>query len=151
MLKVVFVCLGNICRSPMAEFIMKKKIVDLGLESEIFITSRATSYEEQGNDIYPPAKRKLTEKNIPFSHHQATRLEANDYDNYDYFICMEQRNVNNTVRIFGKDPKNKVFRLLDLTNNPKDIADPWYTSDFETTYQELDYGIEKLINKLQRK
>ena len=151
MIKICFVCLGNICRSPMAEFIMKKKIKDLNLESEISITSRATSYEEQGNDIYPSAKRKLSEKNIPYSKHQATCLEPNDYDKYDYFICMEQRNVNNTLRIFSKDPKNKIIRLLDLTATPKDIEDPWYTDDFDVTYDELNYGIEKLIEILLKK
>lgn len=146
MIKICFVCLGNICRSPMAEYIMKKKLKDLNLENEYHIVSRATSYEEQGNDIYPPAKRKLTEENIPFSNHTATRLEKDDYDKYDYFICMEQRNITNTLRIFESDPNNKIFTLLD-----KDIADPWYTGNFDDTYNDLDIGLNKLINNLKQK
>ena len=146
MIKICFVCLGNICRSPMAEFMMKKKLKDLNLENEFLIVSRATSYEEQGNDIYPPAKRKLIEKDIPFSNHSATRLEKNDYDKYDYFICMEKRNITNTLRIFENDPYNKIFTLLD-----KDIADPWYTGNFNDTYSDLDIGLDKLINDLKKK
>ena len=146
MIKICFVCLGNICRSPMAEYIMKKKLKDLNLENEYHIVSRATSYEEQGNDIYPPAKRKLTEENIPFSNHTATRLEKSDYEKYDYFICMEQRNRTNTLRIFESDPSNKIFTLLD-----KDIADPWYTGNFDDTYNDLDYGLDNLIKELEKK
>ena len=124
----------------------KKKLKDQNLDNEFLIVSRATSYEEQGNDIYPPAKRKLTEKNIPFSNHSATRLEKNDYDKYDYFICMEKRNITNTLRIFENDPYNKIFTLLD-----KDIADPWYTGNFNDTYSDLDVGLDKLINDLKKK
>ena len=146
MIKICFVCLGNICRSPMAEYIMKKKLKDLNLENEYHIVSRATSYEEQGNDIYPPAKRKLTEENIPFSNHTATRLEKDDYNKYDYFICMEQRNITNALRIFESDPNNKIFTLLD-----KDIADPWYTGNLDDTYNDLDYGLDNLIKELEKK
>ena len=146
MIKICFVCLGIICRSPMAEYIMKKKLKDLNLENEYHIVSRATSYEEQGNDIYPPAKRKLTEENIPFSNHTATRLEKDDYNKYDYFICMEQRNITNTLRIFESDPNNKIFTLLD-----KDIADPWYTGNFDDTYNDLDYGLDNFIQELEKK
>ena len=146
MIKICFVCLGNICRSPMAEYIMKKKLKDLNLENKFKIVSRATSYEEQGNDIYPPAKRKLQEKNIPFSFHKSTRLEPTDYDKYDYFICMEQRNISNSLRILGNDINNKVFTLLD-----KDIADPWYTGNFDATYNDLDIGLNQLISNLKKK
>ena len=146
MIKICFVCLGNICRSPMAEYIMKKKLKDLNLENEYHIVSRATSYEEEGNDIYPPAKRKLQEKNIPFSFHKSTRLEPTDYDKYDYFICMEQRNISNSLRILGNDINNKVFTLLD-----KDIADPWYTGNFDATYNDLDIGLDQLISNLKKK
>lgn len=146
MIKICFVCLGNICRSPMAEYMMKKKLKDLNLEEEFQIVSRATSYEEEGNDIYPPAKRKLQEKNIPFSFHKSTRLEPTDYDKYDYFICMEQRNISNSLRILGNDINNKVFTLLD-----KDIADPWYTGNFDATYNDLDIGLDQLISNLKKK
>lgn len=148
MLKICFVCLGNICRSPMAEFIMKKKLNDLNLSASFQITSRATSYEESGNDIYPPAKRKLSEEHIPYTNHLATRLEKTDYDTYDYFICMEESNIKNALRIFGSDPDNKIFRLLDITSTPKDIADPWYTGNFNETYHDLDIGLDELINFL---
>lgn len=151
MIKICFVCLGNICRSPMAEFMMKKKINDLNLSNDLYITSRATSYEESGNDIYPPAKRKLQSMNIPLGYHRATCLEKKDYDSYDYFICMEQRNISNAIRIFGNDKEDKILRLLDLTDTPKDIADPWYTDDFDTTYNELDKGLDKLIEFLTKK
>ena len=146
MIKICFVCLGNICRSPMAEYIMKKKLKDLNLDKEFLIVSRATSYEEQGNDIYPKAKRKLEEENIPYDNHSATRLEQDDYRKYDYFICMEERNITNSLRIFESDPNNKVIKLLD-----KDIADPWYTGNFDTTYSELDKGLNKLIELLTKK
>lgn len=146
MIKICFVCLGNICRSPMAEYIMKKKLKDLNLDKEFLIVSRATSYEEQGNDIYPKAKRKLEEENIPYDNHSATRLEQDDYQKYDYFICMEERNITNSLRIFESDPNNKVIKLLD-----KDIADPWYTGNFDITYSELDKGLNKLIELLTKK
>lgn len=147
MIKVCFVCLGNICRSPMAEFMMKKKLQDLNIQDDFYIVSRATSYEESGNDMYPPAKRKLNEENIPYTLHHATRLEKSDYDKYDYFICMEQANIRNTFRIFDDDPSNKIFRLLDS----KDIADPWYTGNFDDTYNDLDKGLDKLIESLTKK
>lgn len=147
MIKICFVCLGNICRSPMAEFMMKKKLSDLNLSDDFYIVSRATSCEETGNDIYPPAKRKLSQENIPYTLHHATRLEKTDYEKYDYFICMEETNIINTLRIFGLDPKNKIFKLLDY----KDIADPWYTRNFDTTYNDLNCGLDKLINSLKKK
>ena len=146
MIKVCFICHGNICRSPMAEYVLKHKLKQNNLDNKIEVVSRATSYEEQGNDIYPPAKRKLTEENIPFSNHTATRLEKDDYNKYDYFICMEQRNITNALRIFESDPNNKIFTLLD-----KDIADPWYTGNFDDTYNDLDYGLDNFIQELEKK
>lgn len=148
MIKICFVCLGNICRSPMAEFIMKKKVLELNLQEQFFITSRATSYEEFGNDIYPPAKKKLSLENIPYAIHKATRLEKTDYAQFDYFICMEQANVRNTLRIFEQEESDKVFRLFDITATKKDIADPWYTNNFDRTYKDLDEGIDFLIKYL---
>ena len=146
MKRICFICLGNICRSPMAEFMMKKKINDLNLSDEFYIVSRATSYEEEGNGIYPPAKRKLESMNIPISFHKSICLEKKDYNLYDYFICMEDRNISNAIRIFGNDKDNKIIKLLD-----KDIADPWYTDDFDTTYNDLEEGLNKLINSLTKK
>lgn len=138
MIKICFVCLGNICRSPMAEYIMKSRVSN----KDYYIVSRATSYEESGNDIYPPAKRKLDEEHIPYTKHCATRLEKEDYEKYDYFICMEESNISSCLRIFGSDTDNKIRKLLD-----RDIADPWYTGDFNTTYNDLVEGIKLLINK----
>lgn len=144
MIKICFVCLGNICRSPMAEYMLKDKINKLNLK-DIYVTSRATSYEEQGNDIYPPAKKELDKHNIKYDKHHATRLEKDDYDEFDYFICMEDSNLRSISYIFN-DPKNKVIKLLD-----KNISDPWYTGNFTSTFNDLDTGLDNLINKLFKK
>ena len=128
MRRICFVCLGNICRSPMAEFMMRY----FSNEKDVVVASRGTSYEEEGNDMYPPAKEKLREKGIPFSKHKATRLEKEDYDRFDEFYCMEKRNYDRVLSILGEDSQEKVHLLLD-----RDISDPWYTGNFETTYQDL--------------
>lgn len=144
MIKICFVCHGNICRSPMAEFIMKDKVKKLGIADRFIIESRATSYEEDGNDIYPAAKRKLEEMEIPYTKHRAIRLEETDYLKFDYFICMEQVNVRNIMLIF-EDELGKVKKLLD-----KDITDPWYSGNFDFTYNDLNLGIDKLIDDLRK-
>lgn len=141
-MKICFVCLGNICRSPMAEFIMKDKVNKLGISDKYIIESRATSYEEVGNDMYPPAKRMLEEKGIPYTKHYAKRLEESDYDKFDLFVCMEESNIRNVSYIFD-DPDNKVIKLLD-----RDIADPWYTGNFINTYNDLVEGIDLLIKRI---
>ena len=138
MIRICFVCLGNICRSPMAEFIMKDKVNKLGLSDNYLIESRATSYEEDGNDMYPLAKRMLEDENVPYSKHRSTRLEISDLDKFDYFICMEDNNIINTKRIIGDS--SKIIKLLD-----RDIADPWYTGEFLSTYNDLTEGIDKLL------
>ena len=138
MYKICFVCLGNICRSVMAEFIMKDKVNKLGISDKFLITSRGTSYEEEGRDMYPPAKEMLDEKGISYTKHRAKRIEKDDYDKYDMFICMDDSNVRNLSYIF--DDMSKVSKLLD-----RDIADPWYTLDFLTTYNDLCQGINKLL------
>jgi protein-tyrosine phosphatase len=122
----------------MAEFIMKDKVNKLGLSDNYLIESRATSYEEDGNDMYPPAKRMLEDENVPYSKHRSTRLEISDLDKFDYFICMEDNNIINTKRIIGDSPK--IIKLLD-----RDIADPWYTGEFLSTYNDLTEGIDKLL------
>lgn len=145
MIKICFICLGNICRSPMAEFIMKDKINKLNLEDKFYITSKATSYEEEGNDMYHYAKAKLDEKGISYTKRKAMRVEKDDYSKFDYFICMEDRNVTNIFKIFEIDPNNKVIKLLD-----RDIADPYITGNFEKTYNDLVEGIDNLIKKLNK-
>ena len=140
-MRICFVCLGNICRSPMAMFIMKDKVKKLGISDKFHIESRATSYEEEGNDMYPPAKSMLDSKNIFYTRHYAKRLEESDYDKFDLFVCMEDANIRNVSYIFD-DPDNKVIKLLD-----RDIADPWYTGDFLSTYNDLVEGIDRLIEK----
>ena len=139
--RICFVCLGNICRSPMAEYMLKEKLRMRGLLNNYYITSKATSYEEEGNDIYPPAKDKLREKKIPFDRHYAKRVEKDDLEKFDYFICMEDNNISNLQRIIGNS--DKIIKLLD-----RDISDPWYTGEFEKTYQDIDEGLDLLIDKL---
>lgn len=147
MIKICFVCLGNICRSPMAEFIMKDLIVKNNMINSFYITSKATSYEEIGNGIYPPAKEKLKEKNIFFDNKKkACRLEKEDLEKYDYIIGMEDRNIININRILNSNNNKKIFRLLDYSNNPRDISDPWYTNDFETTYNDIYEGCKTLLD-----
>ena len=143
-MRICFVCLGNICRSPMAEFIMKDKVNKLGISDKFIIESRATSDEEEGNDMYPPAKRILDEKGVPYTRHYARQLLESDYSKFDYFICMEDRNINYIKYIF-EDPENKVIKLLD-----KDISDPWYTGNFISTYNDLVEGIDKLLKNVNK-
>ena len=141
MIRICFVCLGNICRSPMAEFIMKDKVKKLGREKDFLIKSRATSYEEDGNDMYPPAKEMLDSKGVHYTRHRATRLEVSDLEKFDYFICMEDRNIINAKRILGDD--SKIIKLLD-----RDISDPWYTGNFISAYTDLTEGIDKLLKDI---
>ena len=150
MIKVLFICHGNICRSPMAEYIFKDLVKREGLSDQFQIASAATSMEEIGNPVYPPAKRKLAEYGIRAEVHHARRMERRDYEEYDYLIAMEQFNIRNMMRILGSDPKQKVYRLLDFTDQPGDIDDPWYTDDFETAYQEILKGCKGLLRFLEK-
>lgn len=141
MIKICFVCLGNICRSPMAEFIMKDLVKKKNLSEKIFIESKATSYEESGNAIYPLAKAKLKEKNIVFNNQKTSiRLEKEDLEKYDYIIGMEETNIRNIKRILNVENSNKIKRLLDYSNNPRDISDPWYSNNFEESYNDIYEG-----------
>lgn len=148
MINVLFICHGNICRSPMAEFVFKEIVKKKGLENKFYIASAATSTEEIGNPVYPPAKRKLAEHNISCKGKQAVQVTKDDYDKYDYLIVMEDYNIRNLMRIIKKDSDNKVYKLLDFTDNPKDIDDPWYSGDFETTYREIVKGCNGLLNHI---
>lgn len=151
MIKVMFVCLGNICRSPMAEFVFKDIVKKQGLEKEFYIKSSATSYEEIGNDIHYGTRDKLIQKGISFENRKAIRLKPEDYKKYDYIIGMENSNIKNIKRIVGEDYEKKVYRLLDFSKNPRDIADPWYTRNFEITYNDVVEGCNGFMNYLKNK
>lgn len=148
MIKICFVCLGNICRSPMAEYIMKDKIKKNNLQDKFLIESKGTSYEEEGNDTYPNVRRLLDEKRISYTRRNATTLVKNDYEKYDYFIGMDQNNIRNMKYLFNNDPFNKVYRLLDFTDLKKDVEDPWYTRNFEKVFEEINLGCDKLLEVL---
>ena len=148
MIKILFICHGNICRSPMAEFIMKDMVKKAGLGGEFHIESAATSTEEIGNDIYPPAKRKLTEKGIPFSRRGARQMTRQDYAEYDYLVGMDSANIRNMRRIAGGDDEGKISLLLDHSGSGRDVADPWYTGDFEATYSDILEGCEAFLRHL---
>ena len=149
MIKVLFICHGNICRSPMGEFILKKMVKEKGLADEFEIASAATSTEEIGNPVYPPAKRKLKEHGIDCSGKYAVQLKRSDYDRYDYFLCMDNRNIQNTLRIFGSDPEGKVSLLLSYCGERREVADPWYTDDFDTAYEDIWRGCRAFLEKLE--
>ena len=142
MIKICFVCLGNICRSPMAEFIMKEKVRQLQLENNFQIESKATSYEEEENDLYPPVKEILKKNHIPYTKHKAKRLEADDNLKFDKIICMDESNIKAVSSII-KDSR-KISKLLE-----RDISDPWYTRDFQKAYDDISEGIDQLIKELK--
>ncbi len=148
MVKIMFVCHGNICRSPMAEFIMKKLVSDMGISSEFHIASSATSTEEIGNPVYPPARTELAGHGIGCNGKTAVQLKKSDYDKYDYFIGMDTANIRNMNRIFGSDKDGKIYKLLTFAGRSDDVADPWYTRDFETTYRNIDEGCRGLIRHI---
>lgn len=145
MTRILFICHGNICRSPMAEYIMKALVKEQRLEKDFEIASAATSREEIGNSLYPPAQRKLREHGIPFGAHAARQMTRADYLYYDKIIAMEAYNLRNLRPMVGNDPDQKVSLLMDYTRRPGDVADPWYTGDFETAYQDILEGCQGLL------
>lgn len=152
MKRIMFVCHGNICRSPMAEFIFKKMLSEEKLTERFVVASSATSTEEiwgdVGNPVYPPAKRELLKHGITCEGKRAVQLKKSDYDKYDYFIAMDSMNVRNIMRIFGSDKDGKVSRLLDHTDEKRDVADPWYTDRFDVTYSDIEKGCRALLKEL---
>lgn len=156
--KVLFVCHGNICRSPMAEFMMKDMVEKMGVRDDFLIDSAATSTEEiwgsRGNPVYPPAREELLRHGIgrtaytDFSSKRAVQVTKADYDKYDYILCAEERNIRNTIRITGGDPEDKIKRLLDFSDHPRDIADPWYTGVFDVTYSDIEEGLKAFLKHL---
>lgn len=143
-INILFVCLGNICRSPMAEFIMKYLVSEDGISNNYFISSAATSDEEQGNGMHYGTRRVLTDKGIPFTEHYARKLSKDDYDKYDYIIGMDQNNIRDMLLFFGGDPKNKISLLLSFAGENRSVADPWYTGNFEKTYNDIFLGCKEL-------
>ncbi len=148
MKRILFVCHGNICRSPMAEFIMKKLVDDAGRTSEFEIASAATSTEELGNSVYPPAQRKLAEHGISCKGKTARQIIRHDYSYYDLIIGMDSYNLRNMRRFFGDDPEGKISLLLDFTSRPGDVADPWYTGNFDATWRDCLEGCQALLKEL---
>ena len=148
MTNILFVCHGNICRSPMAEFVMKDLTAKSGLSAQFHIASAATSREEIGNPVYPPARRKLAEHGVACGGHAARQLTAQDYREYDLLIGMDQANLRNMQRICGGDPEGKLHLLLDYTSRPGDVADPWYTGDFDATWRDVLAGCQGLLRSL---
>ena len=146
MVNILFVCHGNICRSPMAEFIMKDLVRKAGQEGRFHIESAATSTEEIGNPVYPPARRKLAEHGIDCAGKRARQLISSDYGKYDLLIGMDRANLRNMQRICGGDPGGKMHLLMDYTDRPGDVADPWYTDDFETTWRDVLAGCRGLLD-----
>lgn len=151
MIRIMFVCLGNICRSPMAEFIMKKLVAEQGRESEFFIASSATSTEELGNPVYAPARAELAKHDIGCSGKVSVQLKRSDYDRFDYFICMDSSNIRSMDRIFGSDKDGKIYKLMTFAGRSSDVADPWYSGDFETAYRDIYEGCQGLLRQLTEK
>lgn len=146
MIKVLFVCHGNICRSPMAEFIFKDLVKED--DNEFHIESRATSREEIGNPVYPPAKRKLKEYGILCDGKVAKQITKEDYEKFDYIICMDNNNLRNIRYVVGEDTYNKISLLMEWTGEKKEVSDPWYTGDFETAYRDILKGCKAVRDKL---
>ena len=150
MIKILFICHGNICRSPMAEFIFRDMVAKRGFAAEFSIASAATSREEIGNPVYPPAKRKLKEHGIDPAGKTARQMTAQDYKDYDYLLAAERYNIRNMERITGGDPQHKIFRLLDFSDRPRDIADPWYTGDFDEAWDDIVEGCQAFLKWLEK-
>ena len=148
--RIMFVCHGNICRSPMAEFLLKDMTKKDGMTDRFVIASAGTSHEELGNPVHQGTRKKLAQDHISAAGKLAVQLTKADYEKYDLILGMDRANISNILRIVGSDPQDKVHRLLDFTEQPRDIADPWYTGDFETTYTEIKAGCTALLKHLRR-
>lgn len=149
MKKILFICHGNICRSPMAEFVMKQLVAEAGLSEQFEIASAATSTEEIGNPVYPPARRKLAEHGIACAGKTARQITRADYKHYDYVIAMDHNNLRNLCRLLGDDMEGKISLLMDYTSRPGDVADPWYTGDFEATWRDVIEGCSGLLERIR--
>ncbi len=150
MIKLLFICHGNICRSTMSQFVFQDMVNRHNLQDNFYINSAATSREEIGNGPHYGTIRKLQREGIPVLEHRAMQMTRKDYDNYDYLIGMDSANIRNIKRIAGGDPDGKVYKLLEFAGSGRDIADPWYTGNFDETYRDVVEGCEALFKKLQR-
>ena len=148
MIKILFVCHGNICRSPMAEFVMKELVKEAGVADRFEIASAATSTEEIGNPVYPPARRKLAEHGIRCDGKRARQMTRADYQKYDLLIGMDTWNIRNMQRMCGGDREGKIRMLMDYTGRPRAVADPWYTGDFDATWDDVSEGCRALLEQL---
>ena len=154
MIKILFICHGNICRSPMAEFIMKSLVASRGLSDRFEIASAATSTEEIwngiGNPVYPPAREELARHGIGCAGKRAVQVAKSDYEYYDYIMCAERVNIRNTERITGPDREGKIHLMMDYTGRTEDIDDPWYTGDFKGVYRQIEEGCNAFLDYLER-
>ena len=154
-IKVLMVCHGNICRSPMAEFVLKDMVSGAGLADRFYIASAATSTEEiwngVGNPVYPPAREELARHGIGCEGKRAVQLTRDDYDKYDYLIGMDSANIRNMHRMLGGDPEGKVYKLLSFAGVERDISDPWYTGNFDETYRDVSLGCNAFLEYLREK
>jgi len=149
MVKILFICHGNICRSPMAEFVFKYIAEKAGVSDRFYISSAATSYEEIGNPVHYGTAKILDRLDISYCEKRTVHLEKSDYTKYDYLICMDSANVRNTLRIVGEDDENKVHKLLEFADSSLDVADPWYTGDFDKTYKDIVEGCKGLLKHIE--
>lgn len=148
-IKILFVCHGNICRSTMAEFVMKELVRQAGLSAEVFAASAACRRDEIGSDTHPGTKAKLREKGVPFTTRAAVQITRADYDQYDYIVAMDEENLRDIPRITGPDSAHKVCLLLELAGERREVADPWYTGNFDRTYDDVLRGCEALLAKIR--
>lgn len=151
MIKILFICLGNICRSPMAEFLLKDMVKKRGIAGDFYIASAATSTYEIGNSVHRGTRAKLAQYGISVAGKTAVQLTKEDYAKYDYLIGMDTANIRDIMRIIGSDPQHKVYKLLQFAGSERNIADPWYTGNFDVTYDDIYEGCIALLDYLQNK
>lgn len=146
--RILFVCHGNICRSPMAEFVMKQMVAQQGIADDFYIESAATSYEEEGNPVYPPVKRLLESRGINCDGKFARKITRSDYHRFDYIVCMDSNNLSNLKAMFPLDSGKKISKLLSFAGKDSDVADPWYTRDFSATEADINAGCKALLEHI---